>query len=452
MIILKRRRLIVWLIKAYLRRWRKTILLCFILGISFFYIFKLAIPVLLPKVPFVQKKTIGLVGAYTPDTLPSSILSKVSRGLTYISDDGNIHPDVAQSWDIENSGRTYVFHLYHGVKFSDGTPLVSNLVNYNFSDVVTKRPDNYTISYTLKEPYAPFLVTVSRPIFKGNFVGAGAYKIKNVKLNATFVESLELAQVNNPLSTIFYQFYPTDDALKTAFALGEVSQADNLSSVDFEHTTFSHFKNASVAKTIDYNNLVTLFYNTTDKDLSDKKIREGLNYALPQNFSQGLRNDTPYPPSFWAASPEILPFQQDIVHAKALMPTPDKKTGKTVSLTLETLPEYMQVAEEIAKSWKNLGVDTTIEQVSTVPTTFQIFLGKFTVSKDPDQYVLWHSDQKDNITNYNSKRVDLLLEQGRKTIDKTTRQKIYADFEKYFLDDAPASFLFFPYQYTVTRK
>jgi peptide/nickel transport system substrate-binding protein len=97
-------------------------------------------------------------------------------------------------------------------------------------------------------------------------------------------------------------------------------------------------------------------------------------------------------------------------------------------------------------------VQTTIETTDSIPTTFQLFLGDFTVPKDPDQYVLWHSDQVDNITHYKSLRIDKLLEDGRKTVNVSDRQQIYNDFQKYLVDDAPAAFLYFPYEYTITRK
>ena len=88
----------------------------------------------------------------------------------------------------------------------------------------------------------------------------------------------------------------------------------------------------------------------------------------------------------------------------------------------------------------------------SVPVNYQIFLGYFNVPSDPDQYTLWHSDQPTNITNYKNLRIDQLLEDGRRTLDTQKRIKIYADFQKYLLDDQPASFLYFPYEYKIVRK
>ena len=95
---------------------------------------------------------------------------------------------------------------------------------------------------------------------------------------------------------------------------------------------------------------------------------------------------------------------------------------------------------------------SNIEVVETIPSSFQMFLGDINLAKDPDQYVLWHSEQNSNISGYKNLRIDKLLEDGRKTVDINTRKKIYSDFEKYILDDPPASFLYLPYTYEISRN
>jgi peptide/nickel transport system substrate-binding protein len=103
-------------------------------------------------------------------------------------------------------------------------------------------------------------------------------------------------------------------------------------------------------------------------------------------------------------------------------------------------------------SWKKIGMQVRIEEVDSLPSDFQMYLGDFTLPRDPDQYTVWHSNQVNNITKFKNLRIDKLLEDGRQTTDFQTRQKIYFDFQKYLLDEQPASFLFFPYVYEITRK
>ena len=132
--------------------------------------------------------------------------------------------------------------------------------------------------------------------------------------------------------------------------------------------------------------------------------------------------------------------------------TSSSQTTLPKTLTIKTLRQYKTAADAIAKTWKGLGIDTKIEEVDTLPDTYQVFLGDFSIPKDPDQYTLWHSAQQNNITRYKNLRIDKLLEDGRKTSDINERKSLYDDFQKYLMDDAPAAFLYFPMQYDVKRK
>lgn len=451
--IVLRRRLIYWLLKEYLKKWRRTIFLFFVVGVAVFFSLRFLSGLFITKIPLGQRESIGMVGSYSVDSLPMYIKNEVSRGLTSVSEDGNIIPDIAKSWKIENDGKTYAFTLREDIKFSDGSKLTSSDISYIFSDVLVEKPDKQTIIFRLKEVYAPFLLTVSRPIFKKGFVGVGEYKVKEIRLNGNFVETLSLVSVKNQFKIKTYQFYPSFDALKATFVLGEVSKVIGLMDIRFKNSTLASFPNVKIIKTPNYSKMVTLFYNTQDKVLSDKKIRSSLSYAIPDTFSNGERIHTPFFPKSWASQREMFEYKQDFAHARILLSASDVATsGASLPLELKTLPKYQKTAEEIAGAWKEIGVKTKITIVNSLPTVFQVFLGDFNVSKDPDQYTLWHSRASNNITNIDNKRIDKLLEDGRKTIDLNERIKIYADFQKYLLDDAPASFLYFPYEYEVSRK
>ncbi len=451
--IVLRRRLLLWLVKAYLQRWGKSILVYFGIGLLVFILINKILSYSFTRLPFIEKETIGLVGSYTVDSLPVEILSKVSRGLTKADPSGAIKPDIAQKWKIAPNGKGYAFYLHKNVYFSDGTPFTSESISYDFENVMVTRPDKYTIVFNLKDSYSPFLATVTRPIMKKGFIGVGDYKIKKIKFNGSFIESIELysEKINKILS--YQLFYPTASALKTAFALGEVSRIMNIPDLNFNNTNFTSFKNVNIEKKADHTKLVALFYNTKDKVISSKPLREGLSYTMPDSFSEGERNSTPLPHFSYANQEGVNMYQQDLEHAKLLIDKSEMATGSSkILLTIDVLPKYENVAKNIATIWKKLNIETKVRLTPQVPTVFQIFLGEFNPSSDPDQYVLWHSSQVNNITHYENVRIDKLLEDGRKELDMQKRVLIYSDFQKYLLSDPPASFLFFPYYYEVSKK
>lgn len=451
MIFFRRRRLFAWLIKAYIKRWGKSILLFFSVGLIVFAILFLNLSFIKSKFAIANVRNIGVVGSYSISSLPQPVLDKVSKGLTSVSLDGNIHPAAAKSWEIKDNGKTYIFRLHDNIFFSDGKKLDSSLVNYNFSDATVSRPDKYTIIFSLKESYSPFLLTVSnRKIFKGSLVGIGEYKITDIKTNGDFVQSIQIQSRNSP-QRYNYKFFDSQEGLKTAFVLGEVDEMVEINDLNYKNIDFRTFKNIDFDKNTNYQKLVTLFYDNQDENLSDKKIRKALSYALPNEFEEGERNFTPFSPKLWAHDPISDPYQQDFVHSKLLL-SEDSSDSAKLSLTIKTLSQYRGIADKISEAWKQVGIKTLVESVEGVPDTFQVYLGDFPVLKDPDQYSIWHTGQPSNISNYRNLRIDKLLEDGRKTVSKDERKKIYANFEKYLLDDAPASFLFFPYTYSVKRK
>lgn len=447
-----KRRLLFWLLKAYLKKWGKVFILFFLLGLIFFFIILFSFKYFSTKIFPPRQQIIGIVGTFTVDTLPESILAGVSQGLTKINKDGTPTPGLASSWDISDGGKTYTFHLRHNVNFSDGSPFIAKDINYDFSDVTIQKPNKDIIVFHLKEVYAPFLISVSHPIFKNNFIGIGDEKIKEMKINSSFIESIQMVSTKGPQQEKTYQFYPTEESVKVAFALGEISEADTISSLSLEHGVMSSFPNVAVTKNVDYTQLVSLFYNTQDKNLSDKRLRDALTYGLPNNFPNSERAHSPIPPSSWAYQADTMHIF-DTTHAKLLLEAAGySDKNKLPSLVIATLPDYQNTAKIIAASWQKIGIKTTITVVQVRPASFEIYLGNFHPPRDPDQYTLWHSAQPNNITNYKSLRIDKLLEDGRKTLSQDSRTKTYADFQKYLMDDAPASFLYYPITYNIVRK
>jgi ABC-type transport system substrate-binding protein len=45
-------------------------------------------------------------------------------------------PELAQSWDVLDEGRTYAFHLVEGVKFHDGTDFDAQAAKWNFERIL----------------------------------------------------------------------------------------------------------------------------------------------------------------------------------------------------------------------------------------------------------------------------------------------------------------------------
>ena len=56
---------------------------------------------------------------------PQALMGNVYETLVRIGDDGQPQPFLAESWNINDAGTEYTFHLREGVTFSDGTPFTA---------------------------------------------------------------------------------------------------------------------------------------------------------------------------------------------------------------------------------------------------------------------------------------------------------------------------------------
>jgi len=444
-ILTNKARLVFWFGSTFFNRYQKYLLFGFIAG---FFLFLLSIRVS-PLIAFLfpSRQTIGLVGNYTPSTLPLSIQNLISFGLTKTNDQGEAIPSLAVSWETKEEEKVYLFRLREDVYWHDGQKFTADDVNYNLKGAEINRLDKFTVEFKLKEPFSPLPVLLSQPLFKKGLIGTGPYKVSRLKLNGDQLELISLVPVveKEHLPLLTFRFYLTESALVTAFKLGEVDTLWDLS----DQYQFQAWKGIEIKKKVLYSQIVTIFYNLDAAFFKEKSARQALNYALPELKEEKAWG--PIAPNSWAFSPQLKEYQFNLSKAKELLG--ESPASSAAKLTLSTFPSFLSLAQKIADSWEKLGIEVSIQVENTVPNQFEALLIIQQIPPDPDQYPLWHSAQEStNLSHLKSPKIDKLLEDGRKTFQKEERKLIYADFQKYLVDEAPAAFLYYPTVYTILRK
>jgi len=444
----KRIRYFLRFLTALFQRRKKTILIGSTLGIIFFFLF---LPTLTKFVLERQGvKSIGLVGRYTLENIPYEVKKQMSLGLTHPGKDGAPLPGLAKSWETSEEGKVYTFYLKDNLFWHDKTEIKANQINYNFQDVEVSFLDDKTIRFTLKEPFSPFPVVVSRPVFKKGLTGAGIYQVKKITKSGQFIETISLKSLDKKKPDLKYRFYPTEAAAKIGLKLGEVKTLENIA----DPSGLENFKNTMVVPQIRDDYYIAIFFNTNSPNLESKDFRQALAYAIPKDADR-RRVLGPLSPLSWAYNPDLKSYQYDLNKAKELFERAfkDREGDKQVSLELMTVSSLLTEAEKVKESWEKLGIKITIRVLSSPGEEFQALLAIQEIPLDPDQYPLWHSSQEvSNITNFKNPRIDKLLEDGRKTSEQTERKKIYFDFQRFLVEDAPAVFLYHPTLYEISRK
>ena len=99
--------------------------------------------------------------------------------------DGSIIPKLAKSIEILPDKKTYIVHLRHGIRWSDGKEITADDVVYTYGTIIfggfgdtatrdslyidgklptVEKIDKYTVKFTTPKPFAPFLRTLTTPI------------------------------------------------------------------------------------------------------------------------------------------------------------------------------------------------------------------------------------------------------------------------------------------------
>lgn len=389
---------------------------------------------------------IGLVGEVTASSLPLSIQELVSGGLTQLDHDGMPLPALATKWEATDAGRTYAFTIADNARWHDGDRVEAKDINYHIRDVTFTVTSPFSLRATLQEPFAPFLTLVSKPILQTGLKGFGSYRVANVRLKGDTLQYLRLEPTAvRTASSREYRFYRTENSAITAFELGDIDVIEDLTSPD----VFDRWNNATISAKPRYDLIVALYFNTKDPFLAEKGVRQALGFGVPD---LGLeRAYSPITKTSWAYSDDVKKYDYNPNQAKKLLSVANL-SSPSASLTITTFSQFVDIAQKIAASWTTIGIPTTVQVVNNIGQ-FRVLLSAQSIPPDPDQYPLWHSTQSStNLTGYVNVKIDKLLEDGRKEMDVDKRKKIYADFAKRLVEDAPAIFLYYPTTYTVTRK
>jgi peptide/nickel transport system substrate-binding protein len=131
----------------------------------------------------------GDPGTFNPvlvtDSASNAAIGDLYEGLVKENPKTNlIEPDLAQSWEIKDGGKTIIFHLRHDVKWSDGVPFTSRDVLFTMKviydphvpnsasftltvddkPIAAAAPDDYTVVMRVPRPFAPLLYAIGFPI------------------------------------------------------------------------------------------------------------------------------------------------------------------------------------------------------------------------------------------------------------------------------------------------
>jgi peptide/nickel transport system substrate-binding protein len=398
-----------------------------------------------------------------------TISTLIYRGLFKYDIYGSLMPDLAQTWEISEDGLVYTIKLKENQYWSSGKKISADdliYTSFNVEDllgVATDKVDSLTVRYTLPNKYSPFLSLLTVGVMPSdalknqnglNPVTSGDFRVVQVEKSGGLVRKVVLASPNekNDIRKIIFKYYSNEAELKTAAKLGEIDAfmaTDTFALENFDDHTFA-------VQGIYY----ALYFNLRREDLKDLTLRQKMEKTLPISsliYDRGIQVQGPISRSVF--TDEKLVFNKYEEGFREQLPE------LTLNLTVPDVPSQVEMANKVKHIWEDrLGLNIDLIKVAPEEMTekvikdrdFDILLYGQEVGRDPDRYVNWHSTQKDppglNLSGYEQVRGDRALEEGRNETDNEKRLVHYNEFQKAFVDNTPAIFLYHPFTHYYVSK
>lgn len=214
--------------------------------------------------------------------------------------------------------------------------------------------------------------------------------------------------------------------------------------------------------------------NLKNKKFKDIKVRKALSLAINRQqlvdilfFGHGKVCNGPFLPGSFVYNNKIKSPKQNIKEAKKLLKEAgyDKNNPLEFELTTNTGNEIrINAAQIIQHQLKKAGVNVKIRVLEwqaflntvVLPKKFEALLLGWSTTLAPDAYPLWHSKSQRtggfNLVHYNNKKIDNLIEEGAKTINRKKFAQIYKEIFAQIVNDLPYLFLYIPNSITVVNK
>jgi peptide/nickel transport system substrate-binding protein len=425
----------IWFIKGFLNKYSKQIFSSIFITLSIYLIGSFVIT-RIPKSNRAIK--VGIVGQFSAGQLPSFILDYLNAGLISINEELEPVPNIAERWDIQDNGNTYIFYLRPNLKWSDGTEVLASDIKFSIPNITVEAQDPNILKFKIPTKFSPFLSLLNIPLLNKSGQIISDYDISLKQKSSGVITQITLV---SPSRKIIFEVYSTARQAITAYKLGQLDLVLGLPS-EYSAEISSY---ASVKKYTNFNQEVMLIFNQTDPNLKEKNIRQGIAYAIKDTTFGQTQALTTINPNSWAFSPLIKTYPYNPSRIRELITSP-------VVLELATNPELLPIAENIKTQLDSDMIQINTKVVTSNPDQFQLLLTTYNVPTDPDQYRDWHSTQATNIGRGADEKLDKLLEDSRVNLDQKERKRIYIDFQKTFSEELPALVLYHPSIIDIARN
>jgi len=405
--------------------------------------------------------------------------ANVFEGLTRIDPNGEVLPDLAESWTISDDGKVYTFKLHTGVKFHDGADFSADDVKFSLDraraensvnaqkqlfaaidkvDVV----DPATVKVTLTHPQGSFLYNMgwgdavivspkSADTNKEKPVGTGPFKFGNWAKGSsiTLLKSDHYWGAPVFLEKVEFRIVPDAAAAVPALLSGDIQafpffDPDSVSQVK-DDPRFKVVVGATEGETI-------LSINNKKPPFDKLQVRQAISYALDRkaiidgaSAGLGLPIGSHMSPANKYYVDLTGRYPHDVAKAKELLKEAGLENGFKATLKLPPTTYARLGGEIIASQLRDVGINLEI-----IPVEWAQWLDQVFTKKDYDLTIVSHTEpndidiysRKDYYFNYANPAFNKVIADLELTSDEAKRKELYAQAQKILADDAVVGFLY----------
>jgi ABC-type transport system substrate-binding protein len=416
---------------------------------------------------------------------------QVYNGLVTYYKGTEIIPELATSWETPSNTR-WVFELREGVEFHNGNSFTAEDVKYSFERILdedlgaTLRSqlqdieeinvlNSHRVEFVLSQPNAAFLSTLAlseAAIVDKQWMENGG-NLKNDMMGTgpfTFEERVqgeEIVVERNPnffkedlpyLDSIRFVPYSDDNSRITAIRSEEIDLATYIPWASMSQIE----QNPDLQLKSGKGPFMYLMFNVSSEPFDNPKVRRALGYAINRQqiidsafFGRGepLYGAPTYEDA-WFHHEELADyFEYDPEKAREMLAEAGYPDGFSTSITgTSTYGMLQNTTQVIQQNLEEVGLDVEIKLFDWATTVDRwqsgnydmISFGTVPDPMDPDFYSKFFASGNSHYaepTGYSDQKVDRLLRQGRRTLDREERSEIYLEFERHLLETSPWLFL-----------
>lgn len=355
----------------------------------------------------------------------TDLFQLIYSGLIAYNDRAEPIPDVAlaiptrKNGGISADGRTIIYHLRHGVLFSDGVEVTSADVAFTWGAIMNPRnnvpyrypyddveslatPDKYTVKVRLKQPLAPFVAAFMRNGSVGSIVPKhvleGVSDLNTSDFNAHPIGSgpfvvdtwkpgdMLRLQANarywrgQPhLREIAFQVVPNDATLFTMVRSGDIDLY--IDAPEEQYSQLRSIPGYTVRATATWAREQIVF-NTERAPLDDLRVRQAIAHAIDwKRIETDVYHDlgestmADQPPDSWAYDASVAPYSLNDAESRKLLaqagwePGRDgmvTKNGDPLTLTISSTSgsrQRQEVETIVQAELRNIGLSLQIRNV-----------------------------------------------------------------------------------------